>query len=68
LVDEWVACGTMRLIRLPSSLQGMVSRITVPVNIEDLEKFDPTLDKRCAPKFLSNNQFVGDCLSDFERR
>ena len=29
-IDEWVTSGGMRLIRLPHSLHGMVSRIVIP--------------------------------------
>jgi DNA primase catalytic subunit len=53
-IDEWVTAGEMRLIRLPYSLHGLVSRIVVPLEKSELEKFDPIQDKRCIPKFLSN--------------
>jgi len=52
LIDEWVTTGGMRLIRLPHSLHGMVSRIVIPVDVEQLEKFDPVTDSRCTPRFL----------------
>ena len=52
LIDEWVTTGSMRLIRLPYSLHGMVSRIVIPVNADELSSFDPIMDKRCVPKFL----------------
>ena len=38
-IDEWVTSGEMRLIRLPYSLHGMVSRIVIPVPREKLESF-----------------------------
>ncbi|HYY47542.1 MAG TPA: DNA primase [Thermoplasmata archaeon] len=38
-IDEWVTSGEMRLIRLPYSLHGMVSRIVVPVPRAKLERF-----------------------------
>lgn len=38
-LDEWVTSGEMRLIRLPYSLHGMVSRIVVPVPRGDLDSF-----------------------------
>jgi len=50
--DEWVTSGGMRLIRLPYSLHGMVSRIVIPVNISELERFNPVDDERCIPAFL----------------
>ncbi len=52
LIDEWVTSGSMRLIRLPYSLHGMVSRIVIPLRVEDLEDFDPIHDERCLPRFL----------------
>lgn len=52
LIDEWVTTGGMRLIRLPYSLHGMVSRIVTPVKVEELDRFDPLSDRRCLPKFL----------------
>jgi DNA primase catalytic subunit len=53
-IDEWVTAGEMRLIRLPYSLHGLVSRIVIPLEKKELEIFDPIYDKRCLPKFLSN--------------
>ena len=52
LIDEWVTTGGMRLIRLPFSLHGMVSRIVTPVDIKELDRFDPVRDERCLPRFL----------------
>ena len=54
LIDEWVTTGGMRLIRLPFSLHGMVSRIAVPVKAADLKMFNPVNDSRCVPKFISS--------------
>lgn len=51
-IDEWVTTGEMRLIRLPYSLNGLVSRIVVPLKKTEIEKFDPIHDARCVPKFL----------------
>jgi DNA primase catalytic subunit len=51
-IDEWVTAGDMRLIRLPYSLHGLVSRIVVPVEKSELERFNPVRDERCIPKFL----------------
>lgn len=51
-IDRWVTSGGMRLIRLPYSLHGMVSRIAIPVNIDELRSFDPLNDERCMPRFL----------------
>lgn len=52
LIDEWVTTGGMRLIRLPYSLHGMVSRIVTPVAVQELDRFNPVSDERCLPKFL----------------
>jgi len=51
-IDEWVTTGEMRLIRLPYSLNGMVSRIVLPLEKNDLRRFDPIHDARCIPRFL----------------
>ena len=53
LIDEWVTTGGMRLIRLPYSLHGMVSRIVLPVKATELKMFNPVNDSRCLPKFVS---------------
>lgn len=52
IFDEWVTSGEMRLIRLPYSLHGMVSRIVIPLDISELESFNPIDDKRCLPDFI----------------
>ena len=52
-IDEWVTSGEMRLIRLPWSLNGLVSRIVLPLTKKELESFDAVHDERCLPKFLS---------------
>ena len=51
-IDEWVSSGEMRLIRLPYSLNGLVSRIVLPLSKQEIESFDPITDERCQPKFL----------------
>ena len=51
-IDEWVSVGEMRLIRLPYSLNGLVSRIVLPLEKTEIEKFDPVSDPRCIPRFL----------------
>ncbi|RLI76974.1 DNA primase [Archaeoglobales archaeon] len=49
-IDEWVTNGEMRLIRLPYSLNGLVSRICLPVNVDEILGFDPR--KMAIPSFL----------------
>ena len=51
-IDEWVTAGEMRLIRLPWSLHGMVSRVVLPLEKSELERFDAVHDDRCMPRFL----------------
>jgi DNA primase catalytic subunit len=51
-IDDWVTSGEFRLIRLPYSLNGLVSRIVWPLKKDELESFDAIHDKRCLPKFL----------------
>lgn len=52
-MDEWVPAGGMRLIRLPYSLNGLVSRVAIPLTENELGIFDPLTDVRTIPKFLS---------------
>jgi DNA primase catalytic subunit len=49
-IDEWVTSGEMRLIRLPYSLHGMVSRIVIPVPRTKLERFSYD-DPKAVPRF-----------------
>ncbi len=51
-IDEWVSSGNMRLIRLPYSLHGMVSRICLPLKPKEVEDFDPIKNKKAVPKFF----------------
>jgi DNA primase catalytic subunit len=51
-IDEWVTSGEFRLIRLPYSLNGLVSRIALPLKKDELESFDAVHDARCRPRFL----------------
>jgi len=56
-VDEWVTAGEMRLIRLPFSLNGLVSRIVLPLTRGEIEEFDPVHDQRALPRFLGKVTF-----------
>ncbi len=51
-LDEWVTTGEMRLIRLPFSLHGMVSRIVVPMPRGKLDRFSYR-DPRTVPRFAA---------------
>lgn len=53
VMDEWVPAGGMRLIRLPYSLNGLVSRVAMPLRESELGIFDPITDVRTRPRFLS---------------
>ena len=55
-IDEWVTVGEMRLIRLPYSLNGLVSRIVLPLEKNELEMFNPIKDERCIPRFLKERK------------
>ena len=57
-IDEWVTSGEMRLIRLPFSLNGLVSRIVLPLTRAELEKFDAVHDRRVLPRFLGKEVTV----------
>jgi DNA primase catalytic subunit len=52
-IDEWVTEGESHLIRLPFSLNALVSRIVLPLEIKELDRFDPIKDGRCIPYFLN---------------
>jgi DNA primase catalytic subunit len=56
-LDEWVTSGEYRLIRLPYSFNGLVSRIVLPLKKEELESFDAIHDRRCIPQFLAKATF-----------
>jgi len=56
-IDEWVTSGEYRLIRLPYSLNGIVSRVVLPLKKSELDSFDPIRDSRCLPKFLNQSIF-----------
>jgi DNA primase catalytic subunit len=51
-IDEWVTSGEMRLIRLPYSLNGLVSRTVLPLTNGELKSFDAIHDPRALPRFL----------------
>ena len=53
-IDDWVTTGEMRLIRLPYSLNGLVSRIAVPLQKKEIIEFNPICDERCVPHFLKH--------------
>ena len=50
IVDPWVTRGNIRLLRLPYTLHGLVSRVVTPLKRKDMERDD--LLYRFKPKFL----------------
>ena len=51
-LDEWVTSGGMRLIRLPHSLNGLVSRVARPLDSVKVHSFDAVTDPYCLPGFI----------------
>ncbi len=51
MMDEWVAGGAMRLIRLPHSLNGLVSRLARPLDRIESRSLDLATDPRFLPRF-----------------
>ena len=64
-IDEWVTSGEMRLIRLPYSLNGLVSRIVLPLTKDELESFDAIHDERCLPKVSKLKSLLFNFFSFF---
>lgn len=52
-IDPWVTEGEARLARLPFTLNGMVSRICMPIEAEEIEELDFWHGKCFAPSFIS---------------
>lgn len=50
--DPWVSRGYIRLIRLPYSLNGLVSRIVLPLTLQEAKNFNPLTSKKTIPKFI----------------
>jgi DNA primase catalytic subunit len=51
-IDEWVTSGSSRLLRLPNSLNGIVSRKCMKIKLErDLMRFDPRDSSLVVPLF-----------------
>lgn len=53
-IDPWVSQGCVRLIKVPYSLNAVVSRVVSPLNIKDIDRFNPMCDKRAIPRFLKD--------------
>jgi len=50
--DRWVARGGSKLIRLPYSLHGMVSRVVTPLDRNTLDSFNPVESIEVLPSFM----------------
>ncbi|MFP3910191.1 MAG: DNA primase [Archaeoglobaceae archaeon] len=57
-IDEWVTGGGSRLIRLPYSLNGFVSRIVTPLDIDEVTNFDPRYDDRYIPEYVEKDKRI----------
>lgn len=56
-IDEWVTEGGSRLLRLPHSLNGIVSRKCVIIKEErELEEFDPRISRAALPSFARSSR------------
>lgn len=56
VMDEWVTEGSSRLLRLPYSLNGLVSRKCMPIEEErDLVEFDPRISDMVLPGFVRSS-------------
>jgi len=55
-IDRWVSGGYSKLMRLPFSLHGVVSRIPTILKEDELEGFDSSTDERVIPGFLKKKQ------------
>jgi len=53
-IDYWVTDGRYRHIRLPFSLNGMISRIVTPININDLNDFNLN-NRLIIPNFIDES-------------
>ena len=55
-IDEWVTEGGSRLMRLPLSLNGLVSRKCMRIkDVRGLPKFDPRTSKQVVPGFMKSD-------------
>ncbi len=51
-IDPWVTDGEARLARVPYSLNGLVSRVCHPIDVEKIKKVDFWRTAPFVPKFL----------------
>jgi len=51
-IDTWVSDGEARLARVPYSLNGMVSRICMPIEIAEIKKMDFWRSRQFVPEFV----------------
>jgi DNA primase catalytic subunit len=55
-IDEWVTIGDSRLMRLPYSLNALVSRKCMNMKLgRDLLKFDPRISREVTPQFMRSS-------------
>jgi DNA primase catalytic subunit len=51
-IDPWVSKGYIRLMRLPYSLNGIVSRVVIPLSMSEAKGFNPLHSEKSIPSFL----------------
>ncbi len=51
-IDEWVTAGNIKLIRLPHTLHGMISRICIPLEHNEVATFNPVSCRAAIPRYL----------------
>lgn len=51
-IDPWVSRGRIHLIRVPYSLNGLVSRIVMPLSLDEATDFDPFTSEKTLPEFM----------------
>ncbi len=57
-IDPWVTEGESRLARLPFTMNGMVSRICMPIDVGEIKRLDFWRGKQFVPLFLAMDDTV----------
>lgn len=51
-IDEWVTSGNIDIVRLPFSLNGLVSRKVIEIELKDLNNLEKLVNEKALPEFL----------------
>ena len=62
-IDPWVSRGYIRLMRLPYTLNSIVSRIAIPLQINEVKGFNPATYMEAIPNFVLRNPAYSDSSS-----